>query len=160
MNAQEHCESIIKLFGMANQLTVHDLSLIEERFEVSLGHTQETSDDRDQKYYPQFDEDVRKEAAGMARHYEIFYCLEKSIRTFVADMLQEEEKASWWDSGRIPQKIHQDVAARIKRELDAGITRRSEYEIDYTNFGELSEDECKQLLDETLGQGYARLIGS
>lgn len=139
MKAREQCENLIKLFGMTNQLVVHDLSLIEDKYQLSLGHAKENADDRDQKYYPQFDEHIRKEAASMARHYEIFYCLEKSIRSFVSEMLQAEEAANWWDSGRIPQKIHQDVSARMMRELDAGITRRSDFPIDYTNFGELSE---------------------
>ena len=139
MHNLEAAENLIKLFGMSNQLLSHDLSLLERKFDIELGHTPQLQRDRDQTYYPQFDEEVRREASRMAQHYEIFYCLEKSIRSFVEEMLEEEEGASWWDSGRVPNKIHQDVVNRIKREVDSGITRRSDDSIDYTTFGELGE---------------------
>ena len=38
-----------------------------------------------------------------------------------------------------PQKISTDVAARIQREIDAGVTLRSEDPIDFTTFDELGE---------------------
>jgi len=139
MNGKEKTESLIKLFAMANQLIVHSLERIENRFDIDLGHNQTITSDRDEKYYPQFDEDIRREAAGMSQHYEIFYCLEKSIRCFVSDMMNEAHGGNWWDSGGIPQNIHQDVAARIRAEQDSGTTRRSDQPLDYTSFGELSE---------------------
>jgi len=89
--------------------------------------------------YPQFDAGVRAEAAEMSHHYEVFYCLEQSIRKLITDTLQSAAGADWWNSGKIPQKIHQDVADRAQREIDSGITRRSGRMIDYTTFGELSQ---------------------
>ncbi len=74
----------------------------------------------------------------MSKHYELFYCLEQSIRKLITETLQDAEGPDWWNSGRIPQKIHQDVATRVQRELESGMTRRSERLVDYTNFGELS----------------------
>lgn len=139
MNAREQLENLIKLFGMTNQLITHEMSRIEEQYNCDLGCIQNVSEEKDERYYPQFDEKVRLEATGMSRHYEIFYCLEKSIRALVSEMFQDAEGANWWDSGKIPPKINQDVAGRIKHEVDSGMTRRSDFPIDYTTFGELSD---------------------
>jgi hypothetical protein len=38
----------------------------------------------------------------------------------------------------VPPKIVADVKERIDREIDSGMTRRSDAAIDYSNFGELS----------------------
>jgi hypothetical protein len=91
-------------------------------------------------YYPQFDADVRKEAASMSRHYEMFYCLEKSIRSFVSETLETAGNAQdWWNTANIPEDIKKEVRSRIQKEVDAGMTRRSLEELDYTTFGELGE---------------------
>jgi Swt1-like HEPN len=74
----------------------------------------------------------------MAKHYEVFYCLEKSIRALLSETLEASEGEAWWNSARIPANIQVDVRARIQRELDTGMTRRSADELDYTTFGELS----------------------
>jgi hypothetical protein len=75
----------------------------------------------------------------MAKHYELFYCLEKSMRALVSQQMEASEKTeNWWPAQRVPQKIQEDVKVRIQRELDAGMTRRSTDELDYTKFGELS----------------------
>ena len=75
----------------------------------------------------------------MARHYALFFSLEKSIRSLVAEALETAEKSTeWWQSTRVSAAIKQEVASRIQKELDAGVTRRSMDELDYTTFGELS----------------------
>jgi hypothetical protein len=51
---------------------------------------------------------------------------------------QPEAVADWWPTQRVPQNIKTEVAARIQKELDAGVTRRSMDELDYTTFGALS----------------------
>jgi hypothetical protein len=79
-----------------------------------LGRRAGTVADKDETYYPQFDQKIREEAAQMAEHYEIFYCLEKSIRTLINDTLKAEIGTTWWDSGRVPSSIHTGVAKRIR----------------------------------------------
>ena len=44
----------------------------------------------------------------------------------------------WWDKGRVPADIVNDVKNNIQREMDSGVTRRSDAPIDYTTFGQLS----------------------
>lgn len=139
MSALKKIENSIKLFGMTNQLLNHDLDRIEKEYDIDLSQNQALSVEKDETYYPQFDKNVRKEASSMAQHYEIFYCLEKSIRSLIAEMMRDEEGPLWWDGSRVTPNIQQEVKKRIKREIDSGTTRRSDDELDYTNFGELGE---------------------
>ena len=129
----------IKAFGMTNQMITEDIQRIGALHSVNFGHVLVSPDTTEAVYYPQFDAGVRAEASSMAKHYEIFYCLEKSIRELVSETLEAAEKPNpWWDSKRIPANIHLEVASRIQKEIDSGITRRSIEGIDYTTFGELS----------------------
>jgi hypothetical protein len=131
----------IKAFGMTNQMVVVDLSRIGRTHNVELGHVPiaASAPEVDDVYYPQFDASVRAEAAAMSRHYEVFYSLEKTIRALVSETIEAAEKRDdWWSSQRVPASIQTDVAGRVQKELDAGVTRRSVDELDYTTFGELS----------------------
>jgi len=130
-------EDIIKVFGMSNQLATHGLNEIESKFQIDLGHGQKKSTLDDS--YSLFEQEVRSEAALMGTYYEMFYCLEKSIRKLIDENLTEEAGENWWDSSKVPQKIQQDVRDRIQKEIDSGVTRRSDNPLDYTTFGELSQ---------------------
>lgn len=124
---------------MTNQMVSEDIARISQAHGVDLGHIPATAQAVEDVYYPQFDAAVRLEAGRMAKHYEVFYSLEKSIRALVADTIEAAEKtAEWWLSARVPQLVQTEVASRIQKELDAGVTRRSQEELDYTTFGELS----------------------
>lgn len=139
MSAHTTLEEQVKLFAMSNQLLENDLDRVERALGIDLERGHEKTLEKDQDYYPQLDRAVRQEAAGMARHYEVFYSLEKSIRALISDTLEAAETDKWWDSGRIPPKIKTDADGRMKREVDTGITPRSFEPIDFTNFGELGE---------------------
>lgn len=129
----------VKAFMMTNQLVNEELQQAEKKYAVELGHLQSSSFALEEAYYPQFDAAVRAEAAEMGKHYEAFYCLEKTIRALVAETLEVAEKsANWWETSRIAPNIRSEVATRMQRELDSGVTRRSEDPLDYTTFGELS----------------------
>jgi hypothetical protein len=131
-------EDKIKLFAMSNLMLERDLDGVEEEFQLDLGRVAASEDDRDERYYPQFSADVRLEAAQMAGHYEIFYCLEKSIRSLASERLESEHGAAWWDSV-VPPHVKENVKKSIQREQDSGFTIRSTHEIDYTTFGELGD---------------------
>jgi hypothetical protein len=132
--------NILKLFGMSNQLLLHELDKIEATHDLALGHKQSTPKERDETYYTQFDARIRNRAKEMAEHYETFYCLEVSIRTLITEMMKEKAGASWWENDQVVPKVVQDgVKGRVQKELDSGISRRSDDLIDYTNFGELGE---------------------
>ena len=131
-------EDAICLFGMSHQRVERELDGVEDRLSLDLGRRRKGRSDKDQDYYPQFDHAVRKEAAEMAAHYEVFYCLETSIRSLVADKLESEHGANWWNT-QVPQAIKDNVARNIQKEVDSGVTSRSDAEIDFTTFGELGE---------------------
>jgi len=128
----------IKLFAMSHQMLESELDKVEDQFKLDLcrGNEQETT--KDEQYYPQFGEAIRAEAASMAKHYEIFYCLEKSIRDLIRGKLSAEKGTDWWNQG-VPVTVKNNVEGNIKRELDSGVTQRSTEKIDYTTFGELGE---------------------
>lgn len=73
------------------------------------------------------------------KNYELFYCLEKTIRTQISELLTDQFGEEWWNDKVVPQHIVGDVKNRIQREREAGITPRSFEPLDYTNFGELGE---------------------
>jgi hypothetical protein len=131
-------EDYVRNFGMTGFLLTEDLRLIEQRFGIKLGHSQQSDGRISAADYPQFEQHVRAEAAEMSQHYELFYCLEQSIRKLVTETLQEAGTGDWWNQ-KVTQQIQQEVANRIKTEAESGMSQRSEEAIDYTTFGELSE---------------------
>lgn len=129
-------EARIKLFGMSTALIERDLDLAERSLSIDL--QREQGDERDESYYPQFDEALRVEAASMREHYELFYCLERTIRRLIAEILEGEHGVDWWKVS-VPETIQASAAENMKREIDSGVTPRSENELDFTTFGELGE---------------------
>ncbi len=129
-------ESKFKLFGMSHILVERDLDRMEKELSVDL--QRQKSVEKDEDYYPQFSRALRTEAAKMGEHYELFYCLERSIRTLVAETLKSVHGDNWWDN-HVIDAIRKNVENNIRREVDAGITPRSEEEIDFTTFGELGD---------------------
>lgn len=127
----------IKLFSLANSLTEFHLDKVENELNINLGRTPKKEVQK-KDYYLQFDANFRIEAYKMAEHYEVFYCLEKSIRKLISELMEEKYGANWWDSN-VNESIIKNVDSNIKREEDSGFTIRSENHIDYTTFGELSQ---------------------
>ena len=128
----------IKLFGMTHQMVERDLDQVEKQLSIDLGRSPRAQGVLDEEYYPQFEEAIRKEAASMAVHYQLFYCLEKSIRKLVRDTLHTEKGPNWWKEC-VPEPVRNDAADNMQREIDSGVTPRSTEELDYTNFGQLTE---------------------
>lgn len=134
----KNVDDIVRSFGMSGLLLSDEIKSLEHSLDIDLGHIKTSVSPSQIDHYPQFEQAVRTEAARMAEHYEVFYCLEKAIRKLIAETLQDSDGEKWWESGRVPARIVQDVAERAKKELDSGVTSRSDQSIDYTTFGELS----------------------
>jgi len=132
-------EEAIKLFGMTNQLLEHDLDRVERENAIDLQRGHQAGLVPDESYYPQIESKIRAEAASMAPQYEVFYSLETTIRTLIADSLEAAEGDQWWSSARTPLQIKKDAENRRQREIDTGMTPRSQEPLDFTTFGELSE---------------------
>lgn len=136
MSLTDKDENIIKLFGVTNQFAELDLKRIEDKYKIDLGRNKKIVR-KDKVYYPQFDLVVRNEASEMSKNYEIFYCLEKTIRKMISEKMFSSVGENWWVD-KVPQYEKDEVKKRMKAEMDAGVTIRSDEEIDFTTFGELS----------------------
>lgn len=116
-----------------------DLNRVEKKYDLDLGR-RKTKVEADNIYYPQFDLEIRKEAKKMAKNYEIFYCLEKSIRYLINTALESDFGDNWWNEPKIvPDNVKIEVKKRISKEIDSAVTIRSDNPIDFTTFGELGE---------------------
>lgn len=129
-------EEKIKLFVLSNSLAENRLDKVESDLGINL-FRREKEAVKEQDYYAQFDAAFRLEAKEMARHYEVFYCLEKSIRSLIVQIMKETYSDNWWDL-KVGEEIKKNVESNIKREVESGFTERSELKIDYTTFGELT----------------------
>lgn len=131
-------DDAVRLFGLNNLLIEAEIQKIERTFGVDLGHRGDASSGEDDQYYPQFAERLRIEAAEMARHYALFYCLENSIRELISQRLEEVHGESWWDKV-VPEFVRNNATKNLNKEKQSGVTPRSTDPIDYSNFGELGE---------------------
>lgn len=131
--------SSIKHFGMTSQLIEHDLDEVEKLYTVDLKRDHRKTLEIDEFYYPQIEQDIRNEAAKMAPHYEMFYSLEKSVKSLIDDILQTAEPSGWWSSTRVPLDIKQKAEERQQKEIDSAVTPRSDDSIDFCTFGELGQ---------------------
>lgn len=95
-------------------------------------------DDRLAPYIRQFSHENRTSAAKMAAYYEIFYMLENDIRRLISETLEASHGAGWWDAV-VPQAVKEEVTKNKNREFQNAMSERSEEEIDYTTFGQLSD---------------------
>jgi hypothetical protein len=86
----------IKLFCISNQLTENALDRVERDLALDLGRNHNKTVEKDQDYYPQIDDAIRREAANMSAHYEVFYSLEKSIRSLIVDTLEAGDLVEQW----------------------------------------------------------------
>ncbi|MEO7295444.1 MAG: hypothetical protein ABIZ57_04820, partial [Candidatus Limnocylindria bacterium] len=130
----------LKVFLMTAQLIEEDLDAVEQSLALDLGRARVATTGEASDYYPQIEHAFRAEAKAMAPHYEVFYSLERTIRTLVADSLEAADGPSWWsDPNRVPSKIKDDCEGRLKKEEDTGVTVRSEDPLDFSTFGELGQ---------------------
>lgn len=119
-------------------MALTDLENVEKEFGVTIARRRPMEGRKDDAYYLQFDEAIRKEAGQMARSYEVFYCLEKAIRSLIRGRLEESAPKEWWLK-LVPPATQDEVKKRMQRETDAGITPRSDEPLDFTTFGELGD---------------------
>lgn len=133
-------DGLIRAFGMTGLQVAASMKRVERQFGVDLGWSTDAPRGRKVAEYDQFESSMRVEANRMSEFYEIFYCLENSIRNLVSNILFEADGADWWIGSRVDEeRIRKPTTLRRKKEIDSGITARSERLIDYTTFGELSQ---------------------
>jgi hypothetical protein len=67
-----------------------------------------------------------------------FYMLENDIRTLIVETMESAHQSSWWTKCA-PQHVKEEATRNRKREAEAGISPRSENDIDYITFGQLAD---------------------
>jgi hypothetical protein len=131
-------EDIVRLLGMSGLTLRAELRRVEKEFSVQLLTTGSESGGQDEAYYPQFEAAVRSEASAMSTHYETFYCLERSIRQIVAQVLRDANGPEWWEKC-VPDVVKQEARKNQQHEIDSAVTARSDDPIDYITFGQLGD---------------------
>ncbi len=102
------------------------------------GALSHTDNEQLEPFIKQFDLANRKNAAQMSRYYEIFYLLENDKRRLIVETMEAAHSVKWWDS-RVPPSVLEEVRKNREREAQAGVSVRSEDDIDYTTFGQLGD---------------------
>lgn len=86
----------------------------------------------------QFSHEVRENADRMSEYYKLFYMLENDIRRLIVDTMVESYGNDWWSS-KAPNSAKDECKYNQQREAEAGVTSRSDNEIDYVSFGQLGD---------------------
>lgn len=86
----------------------------------------------------QFSSEVRANAERMSEYYKLFYMLENDIRRLIDDTISEAHGVGWWDA-HSPGSAKEECKSNQKREQEAGVTSRSDRELDYVSFGQLGD---------------------
>jgi hypothetical protein len=95
-------------------------------------------DERMEPFVKQFELKNRTDAAKMSQYYEVFYMLENDIRRLIVDTMEAAHGPGWWDT-HVPQPVKDEVKKNRDRENQAALSLRSDHEIDYSTFGQLSD---------------------
>lgn len=76
---------------MSGAQVAAELKKIEREKGITLKSRQEERKARKHEDYSNFEQTIRAEASLMSEYYEIFYCLEVSIRKLIHDTMTEAE---------------------------------------------------------------------
>ncbi|WP_417214257.1 Swt1 family HEPN domain-containing protein [Bizionia sp.] len=82
-----------------------------------------------------FEQELKVEAFEMRNSYELFFCLERSIRDLVKSTMFNIYGEGWWS--KVEHRVRENVKNNLEYEFDTTHTKRSENKIDYTTFGDL-----------------------
>ena len=130
-------EHSIRYFGLNNVGLENDLRRVSRETKITLRPTKDKKD-RD-AYYPQITEEIRHNAALMAEYYELFYCLETSIRDLIRARLMEADKESWWKSTSLSSFVTTPRRTKRGKRRPALPHDLLDDWLSYTNFGDLGQ---------------------
>jgi hypothetical protein len=88
-------DNSLRAFGMSSMQIISEIRGHERLYGLSL-LPREYNQVRKISGYEQFELDVQKTASLMSEYYEIFFCLETSIRRLVTSILLDAEGKDWW----------------------------------------------------------------
>ena len=130
-------KNVIKLFGMSGL----QLRAAIDTAGSATGYQLQTGDS-DAAYETvladRFGSSLVQRAEAAANHYQVFFCLEVSIRGLVNDLIADSDGPAWWGRDRVPENVETEVRKRMRRDEETGMTSRSTDPLDFTTFGELN----------------------
>jgi len=132
-------EAQLRAFGMTGAQISSEIKKIERETGLNLRGKPRAFVKRKHEEFGSFEAEIRRDAAWMSEYYEIFYCLEFSIRRLINQTMQEVHGADWWDCDCVKEEIKKEVRRNQDNELNAAMTARSDDPLDYTTFGQLGE---------------------
>lgn len=130
---------LLRAFAMSGAQMAAEVEALERSLETRISAKPRKTVARKHEEYASFEKEIRSAAALMSQYYEVFYCLEVSIRKLIDATLTDSVGANWWLSERVAEGIRAEVAAIQKKEISSAITPRSENPLDFTTFGQLSQ---------------------
>lgn len=133
-------EEKLKLFMLNNVTIETELKsvLVSNGLIIERTAVERAADELVAGYIAQFRLASQTKARRMSEFYELFHMFENSIRDLIEDTLSGSKPATWWED-LVPENIKVNAKKNYEKELNEGLSRRSERLIDYTNFGELGE---------------------
>jgi hypothetical protein len=84
-----------------------------------------------------FPENLRREASRMARLYEVFYCVEQTVRSLVRKGIQDERGGV--REALVATEMLRELKARQEREAQSGIAAKRSDLLDFATLGELGQ---------------------
>ncbi|WP_425063010.1 Swt1 family HEPN domain-containing protein [Pyruvatibacter mobilis] len=127
----------VQLFLLNSVLIDKSLQTLQRKLGSDIGYLPDEDNAKQQSLYEDFPQELRDRANRMSHYYEVFYCLENSIRNLVEGRLEEKDPENWWTEF-VPPAIQQIAEENKEKEAKEGFTPRSDRNIDYLNFGDLS----------------------
>lgn len=124
------------LFGMKNLMLEGELAKL-EKSGIEIGHMQTIKKD-ELVDTDLFENEILKKARKMADFYVLYFSMENSVRKLITDVLTEKYGSEWWEK-RVPQGIRENVKKVQEKEQETAMSIRSEDNLAYTNFGELTD---------------------
>ncbi|MCH7561795.1 MAG: hypothetical protein IIC67_10610 [Thaumarchaeota archaeon] len=137
MNKKNSIADELDLFAMRN-MRLED-SLIElENNGVEIGHINTL--EKEEIVDPELvDLDIRKAGKKTSEYFNIYYCMENTIRRMIKQTMEEKHGIDWWRNSNIPEGVKNSVSDNIKKEKDSLMTSRSlDDPLQFATLGELS----------------------
>jgi len=124
------------LFAMKNLMLEGELAKL-ERSGIEINHTQNLRKD-ELVDTDLFEHEILQKARKMADFYVLYYSMENSVRKLITDVLREKYGSDWWEK-KVPAGIKENVKKLQAKERETAMSIRSEDNLAYTNFGELTD---------------------
>ncbi|MGA2769026.1 MAG: Swt1 family HEPN domain-containing protein [Candidatus Bathyarchaeia archaeon] len=126
----------ILVFGMKNLMLEGELAKL-ERSGIEIGHSQQMKKD-ELVDTDLFELEILQKARKMADFYVLYFSMENSVRKLITDVLREKHGTDWWEK-KVPVVIKDNVKKLQAKERETAMSIRSDDNLSYTNFGELTD---------------------